>query len=340
MKRRTFLMGVPGLAGCLGRNRRRLNVYNWSEYVAPDTIPKFEREFNVQVRYGTFETIEEMLAKVATGNCGWDVVICTNYYIQPMAEAGLLSGLDHRELPNLGNLLTTFQRPPWDPDLRWCVPYLISTTGIAYSESVAPPPEDWSDLWSDRFHRRTTMLDDPNEVIGACLLHLGYPLNSCEPEHLRRARDAAIELKGLIRGYINSEVKDQVIAGDILVAQMWATTAQLAIDANPAIRFAYPREGFARSCDNAVILRESGRVSLAHSFINYLLRADTGLGIVAAMRSPTPNGAAIERLPDAIRNSPVLYPPEPVLARAHWLETLPPQGQRLRDRIWTEIKAS
>ena len=74
MNRRTFFLGAAGLAGCARDTRSRLNVYNWSAYVAPETIPGFESEFGVRVRYATYESNEEMLAKVFTGNSGWDVV--------------------------------------------------------------------------------------------------------------------------------------------------------------------------------------------------------------------------------------------------------------------------
>src|SRR5436190_18844977 len=111
MTRRTvFLMGVAGAAGC-ARGGRRLNVFNWSSYVAPDTIPNFEKEFDVRVRYAVYESNEEMLARVMSGNSGWDVVFPTNYFIEPMRESGLLAQLDHAKLPNLTNLDKPFQTP-------------------------------------------------------------------------------------------------------------------------------------------------------------------------------------------------------------------------------------
>ena len=88
MNRRHFFLGLAGLAGCTRGARPRLNVYNWSNYVAPDTIPNFEREFGVTVRYGVYESNEEMLAKALTGNSGWDVVFASNYLIQPMRQMG------------------------------------------------------------------------------------------------------------------------------------------------------------------------------------------------------------------------------------------------------------
>ena len=80
-----------------------------------------------------------------------------------------------------------------------------------------------------------------------------------------------------------------MVAGDILVAHSWATTAQQAIDAAPQLAFAYPAEGFPLYCDNAVLLRESGRAELAHAFINYLLRAPVAAAIVETSRTATAN---------------------------------------------------
>ena len=117
MNRRVFFMGLTGLAGC-SRGRPRLNVYNWSNYVAQDTIANFESEFGVRVRYATYESNEEMLAKVLSGNSGWDVVFPTHNRIMPMRLYGLLAPLDHNRLPNLRNLEPRFQSPPWDPHLE------------------------------------------------------------------------------------------------------------------------------------------------------------------------------------------------------------------------------
>src|SRR5690349_17699851 len=120
MTRRTlFFLGLSGAAGCHRDTRPRLNVWNWSSYVGPETIPNFEREFGVRVRYAVYESNEEMLARVMGGNSGWDIVFPTSYLIEPMRQMGLLSTLDHRKLRNLRHLDAAFQKPAWDPDLRW-----------------------------------------------------------------------------------------------------------------------------------------------------------------------------------------------------------------------------
>ncbi|MBL8213530.1 MAG: spermidine/putrescine ABC transporter substrate-binding protein [Bryobacterales bacterium] len=342
MTRRTvFLMGVAGLAGCYRPGGQRLNVFNWPEYVAPDTIPNFEREFGVRVRYGTYESLEEMLARVMTGNSGWDVAFPANYFIGPMRHLDLLAPLDHRRIPNLKNLDAPYQRPHWDPELQTCVPYMWGATGIVYQASLRPEPVAWADLWEARFRNRLTMLDDPAEVIDAALLKLGYPMNSEDPRQLAAAKREAEAQKPLLRAYVSEIVRDQLVAGELLASQLWRTTAMRAMEAAPdRLRFVYPKEGFPIYADNLVILRESKRQELAHAFINYIMRPAVAAKISETKLEATCNAAARAVSREDIRNHPILYPEEATMARAQWFEPLSGTGQRLRDRIWTEIKSS
>jgi spermidine/putrescine transport system substrate-binding protein len=341
VNRRIFLLSVAGaLSGCSRLTERRLNVYNWENYVAASTIPDFEREFHCKVRYATYGSAEELLAKIFSGNSGWDVVFPSNSFVQPMRELDLLLPLDHQRLPNLKNLDERFQHPEWDPDLAVCVPYMHSATGILYAKSVSRAPLAWADLWTDSYSRRVTMLDDPAEVFAACLKLLGASVNSTNDGQLKQARDLAIKQKPLLRAYISEEVRDQVVAGDVLVAQMWAQVAQVAIDNAPALAFAFPTEGFPLYADNSVILRESKHQDLAYSFVNYLLRPEVAAKIAIEMRTATANAAARATLPESQRENTVLYPTRDVLARGEWFKALPGPAQRLRDRYWTEIKSS
>ncbi len=341
MNRRIFLMGAgSALAGCSRAGDRRLNVYNWENYVAESTIPNFEREFHCKVRYATYGSAEELLAKVFSGNSGWDVVFPSNSFVEPMRQLDLLLKLDRGRLPNLGNLDVRFRQPDWDPKLAYCVPYMHSATGILYAKSVSRRPVAWADLWTDSYSHRVTMLDDPAEMFGACLKRLGASVNSLDEKLLRSARDLAIKQKPLLRAYLNEEVRDQVVAGDVLVAQIWAQVGQVAIDNAPNLAFTFPAEGFPLYADNAVILRESKHPDLAYSFMDYLLRPEVAAKIAIEMRTATTNAAARAILPAAQRDNTVLYPTPDVLARGEWFKALPGPTQRLRDRYWTEIKSS
>jgi len=339
--RRYFLFGaLASTAACRRDRRPRLNVYNWSAYVAPDTIPNFEREFGVRIRYVTYESNEEMLAQVISGNSGWDIVFPTHNRVPPMSAMGLLAPLDRSRLQILGNLDPQFQSTSWDRELQWCMPYMWFGTGIAFNRSVVPPPSAWADLWSPRFKGRLTMLDDPEDVIGASLKKIGLPFGSTDPDEIRRAEHELFQQKPLVRAYLNAEVRDQLVSGDVLVAQLWSTTAAQALDVAPSLDFGFPSEGFPLYCDCAVILRESRRRELAHEFLNYLLRSPVSAAIAQTTLTATANAAGQALLPEKLRNSAALYPPPAVMQRGEWPGTLPPAAQRLRDRIWTEVKAA
>ncbi len=340
MRRRTFLLGVSGAAGCARDPRPRLNVYNWSDYIAPETIAGFERETGARVRYGTFESADEMLSKVFTGNSGWDIVAPPNSFIHAMLQNGFLATLSHGLLPGLAHLDANLRHPAWDPQLRWSIPYMWGSTGIVYNRKLAPPPRAWRDLWEERLRGRITMLDDVAEAFGAALKKLGHALNSTEPEHLQQARAELVRQKPLVRAYVNAEVRDQLIAGDVLAAQAWSVTAQQAIAGSKDLAFAHPAEGFALYCDCVAILRESRRLELAHKFLDYLLRPEVAARNATVAKTATANAAARPLLDSATRDNPTLYPPPETLARGEWFQSLPASAHRLRDRLWTEIKSA
>lgn len=336
MNRRHFFLAATTAVSCARDARPGLNVYNWSAYIDPASILQFEREHNVRIRYGTYEGNEEMLAKVITGNSGWDVVFPTHSRLGPMSRHNLLAPLDHRRLPSLGNLDARFQKPVWDPDLTWGIPYLWNATGIVWNRRQTPEPHSWDALWSPALKGRITMLDDPEDVIGVCLLKRGFPFDSTTETQLETAKAEAIRQKPLLRAYINAEVRDQLVAGDVLASQLWSTTAAQAIRSGPQLGFAYPEEGFPLYCDNAAILRESRRTDLAHAFLEFLLRPAVAAANARTAESATANGAARSLLP----NDPVLYPPDDIYARGIWPPALPSEAQRYRDRLWTEIKSA
>jgi spermidine/putrescine transport system substrate-binding protein len=340
MKRRTlFLLGLPGLSGCLRESQPRLNVFNWSAYVAEDTIPNFEREFGVRVRYAVYEGMEEMLARVMTGNSGWDVVFPTNYVVGPMRDMGLLARLDPKRLPNAVNLAPEFRNPVWDPELAWSIPYMWTGTGIVHHRSSVQV-DGWNALWSREWKGRMTMLNDPVDVFAACLQKLGKSMNTNSEADLRLAAREALEQKKLLRAYLNAEVRDQLVAGDVLAAQLWSTTAQQAMDGSQNLSFVFPREGFALYIDSSVILKESKRKELAHEFLNYLLRPKVAADIAVQARTACANAEARALLPEEVRKNPTLFPPSEVMARGEWAGTPSLEIQRLRDRLWTEIKSS
>ncbi|MEK9962443.1 MAG: spermidine/putrescine ABC transporter substrate-binding protein PotF, partial [Rhodobiaceae bacterium] len=49
-----------------------LNVYNWSDYIAEDTIANFEAETGIKVTYDVYDSNEVLEAKMLAGSSGYD----------------------------------------------------------------------------------------------------------------------------------------------------------------------------------------------------------------------------------------------------------------------------
>ena len=227
------------------------------------------------------------------------------------------------------------------PGLRYTVPYMHGPIGICYQRTLKPQPTQWADMWNPALAGKITMLDGPSDVLGVSLLMLGHSFNSGDPEQLRAAQQKAVQQKPFVRAYLNAEVRDQLVAGDVWAGQVWSVTAAQAIAAAPnKLNYVLPAEGFPRYADTVAILRESSRQEAAHQFLNYLLRGQVAADIVATTRTSTANARAYALLPESAKQNPVLYPPAAELARGEWFTPQTPAAQRLRDRLWTEIKSA
>lgn len=338
MNRRIFLLGLPGLAGCTSGRTPRLNVYNWSNYIGPSTIADFERETGIQVRYGIYENGEEVLAKIMTGNSGWDVAFPTNHYLSALRSLKMVAPIRHGRLRNLGNLAERFRNPEWDPGLTHSIPYMWGSTGILFDRSLGVTA--WKDLWNPEYAGRVTMLDSQDDVLGACLRTLGYSWNTTSERELAAAKREGMRVKANLRAFLNAEVRDQVVAGDVLMAQLWVTAALPVLEEKANLNFVIPEEGSVFYCDSAILLRESRREDLAHVFLDYLLQPKVAAACVAKEKTGTVLNGVQEFLPKTLATNGLLFPPENEWRRSEWLQTMPPSVQRLRDRFWTEIKSA
>ncbi len=198
-----------------GPLERELRIFNWSDYVAPETIPRFERESGVRVTYDTYESNEEMIAKLVAGGDGYDLIGPSGYLVPVLVEGGLLRPLDHAVLSHWGNLLPVFVNAEKEGG-RYSMPYQWGVTGLAFRRDlVASPPESWSVFADGSMAGRMTMLDEAAEVFGAMLKWRRGSWNATGQAQLERARDDALRVKPNLRAYVAAPVKSQLVSGDI-----------------------------------------------------------------------------------------------------------------------------
>jgi len=323
----------------LGPVEKELHIYNWSDYIAASTIEGFTREFGVQVTYDTYESNEEMVAKLVAGGAGYDLIVPTSYLWPVLRGMGAIQRLKRRYLTGLGNIAPQFAGTVNDPQGELAVPYAWGMTGIGYRrDKVSTPPDSWATFHDEALRGRMTMMDEGREVLGAFLKYRGHSLNSTDPAELAGAKADALSAKPLLKAFLSATVKAQLVAGDVHVAQVWngeslQARAEQARSGPATIEFVLPKEGALLWLDGMAVPMRAPHPRAAHEFINYCLRPEVAAANAKAHRYGVPNAAAQPLITD-----PVPWPSADELKRLEYLKDL---GEEMRvwDRIWTEVKA-
>lgn len=319
-----------------------LYFLNWADYIPEELLRKFERETGAKVVLDTFESPEAMLAKLKAGaDQEFSLVVAPDYYVLQLAREGLIAPLDKGKLKNLTNLDPFFLDPPYDPGLRYSVPYLWGTTGIAYREDLVTGPVDSYAVFFDPKAQvgPFLLLDEMRETIGAALKYLGYSVNTTDPEALEKAKELLIAAKGRSVGFAGGvEALNRILAGDAALALAYSGDVLQARKEDSRLRYALAKEGGTLWTDAMVVLKRGPAQGLAYRFMDFLLEPENAAALAEYTRYATPVAKAIPLLPEAMRNDPVVFPPEEVRSRLEYLKDLGPDIA-LFDRVWTEVKA-
>jgi len=319
----------------LGPIEADLHIYMWSDYIAEDTVPNFEKEFNCKVTLDTYESNEEMIAKLQLGGGGYDLVCPSGYAVTVMNKLNLLEKLSRKYLPNAANIAPMFSKTVFDPEDAYTVPWQWGITGIAYrKDKFAAAPDSWAFFLDAAQKGKVTMMDDMRDNIGAWLKFRGKSLNSIDPADLAAAKADALAAKPNLRAYISAPVKGQLVAGDVFAAQLWNGDTMQARAENAKIEFVIPKEGAAVWGDSMVIPKGAKNVRAAHEFLNYILRPDVGAKISDHTGYGSPNKEATAKMV-----TPVPYPTDEQMKILEYQQDLG-EGTAVWDQLWTEIKSA
>ena len=351
------LMGA--MATAVQAEDKVLNVYNWSDYIAPDTIAKFEKQTGIKVKYDVFDSNETLEAKLLAGKSGYDIVVPSNNFLAKQIKAGVYEELDRSKLPNWKNLDTDLLKAVGDAsdkDNKHAFPYMWGSIGIGYNpEKVkAALGVDKIDSWDVVFKPENiaklkscgvSFLDAPTEMIPAALHYLGLPSNSTKKEDLKAAEDLFLKIRPSITYFHSSKYMADIANGDICVAVGYSGSfSQAANRAKEAkngviVDMRLPKEGAPIWFDMLAIPKGAKNPEDAYTFINYLLQPQVIAPVSDFVGYPNPNKDATELVDPAIRNNPNLYPTDTAMSTLYTLQPLPRDAERARTRAWTKIKS-
>ena len=358
---------LTGASGALGADEPKvLNVYNWSDYIADDTLKNFEKETGIKVNYDNYDANEILHAKLVAGKTGYDIVVPGAHFAKSQIEGGLLQKLDRAQLTNWGNLDMRLlaQLGAVDPGNQYLVDWLwgyvavgINTAKVKAALAAPPAPlplpdNAWSLLFDAKYVAKlkgcgVNFLDSASEVLPVAMLYVGKPPYSKAAADY----DAAAKLLQSVRpyvtrfsssGYINDLAAGQLCAvmgysGDINIARARAIEANP--KAPPAIEALVPKGGATLFFDSMAIPKDAPHPGNAHKFINYMLRPEVAAALTNKVFYANPNAASLKFVKKDVAENKTIFLSDADLQRMTPPDAAPQDIRRVQTRIFTSFKA-
>jgi spermidine/putrescine transport system substrate-binding protein len=338
-----IVAALPGLAVPLpaAAQSKELHLFNWSNYMPPDLLKRFEAETGIKVTLDTYDTNESMLAKLQAGGGGYDVVVPTGPTVQQMIRDGLLLKVDAGSMANYKNIKKPFDNPDFDPGRAYTVPYMWGTTGIAYdsAKTSAKLDDSWKEIFEPRpeFAGNLAMLKDMGEVFTAAAYYLGFDQCTAKPEEGQKILDLLEKQKPSVKIYTAEGSADRMGNGEVPMHQMWNGAFHRALKKRSTLVYIYPREGVNLWGDNFAVPKGAKNVENAKVFLNWMMDPKNA---AEASNFTAYNNAIIgsDALLDAgLRDDPAVNTPEAMVARFKPLRDCGKEALDLRQKVWTRL---
>lgn len=357
-------MAVAGLAtivatGAIAQEEKVLNVYNWSDYIAEDTIQNFEKETGIKVRYDTYDNNEILHAKLVAGKTGYDIVVPSSTFARMQIDGGLLTKLDKAQLPNLKNMDSDIQAQiaNIDPGNQYLVNWLwgyttigINTAKVKAALGAEPIPANvWELFFNPKYVSKlkscgVSVLDAPTEVLPAALHFLGKDPYSKNPADYKDAAELLKSVRPHVTlfsssGYINDLASGSLClslgwSGDINIARKRALEAKNGQD---VVAFV-PKNGGLLFFDMMAIPADASHPKNAHAFINYIMRPEVHASITNKVNYANPNKESRKFVNEAVAKNPSVFPSSADMANMVAPKALTNDVRRLATRTFTGFK--
>jgi putrescine transport system substrate-binding protein len=356
-------LAVAGLmtfaAAALAQEEKVLNIYNWSDYIAEDTIANFEKETGIKVRYDTYDNNEILHAKLVAGKTGYDIVVPSSTFARLQIDGGLLTKLDKSQLPNLKNFDPDIQAQiaNIDPGNQYLVNWLwgyttigINTAKVKAALGTEPLPTNvWDLFFSPKYASKlkscgVSVLDSATEVLPAALHYLGKDPFSKNPGDYKAAGDLLKAVRPYITlfsssGYINDLAGGSICLslgwnGDINIARARAIEGKTG---NDIVAFV-PKTGGLLFFDMMAIPSDASHPKNAHAFMNYIMRAEVAAALTNKVKYANPNKESRKFIKPEIANNPSSFPSPAEMALMVAPKALTNDVRRLATRTYTGFK--
>ncbi len=341
-----FLVVLEGCGGTKDKlvdstyKGQELSLYIWPEYIPDDVISDFENSYGVTVNVTTFDSNEEMLAKVQSSSEGtYDIVCPSDYMVKYMSDNGMLAEIDKDKITNYKNLDDEFLGQYFDEENKYSIPLASGEIIPCYDSSVLGDNAITSldDLFDKKYKDGLVVLDGMREIIGMTSKSLGYSLNESDDAKLEKVNEKLQSLKDNIYTMTFAAAHERILSGEVATGYMFNGNVAQAQLENKDIVAVWPKEGSYIWLDNMCILNTSKKQDLASVFINYILDAKVDAKIREEIPSTDPNKAGWELVSDEIKSCDALVIPEDQMEKSEYAMDLDDDTLSKYTEMWTEF---
>ena len=318
-----------------------LNLYNWTDYISPDLLKRFEAETGIKVNLDVYDSNETLLAKLQAGGANYDVIVPSDYMVAQMVELGLLEPIKPSSFPNGANIKPEFIDVYFDQGREYTAPYMYGTTGIAVdSTKTSKPIEGWVDFFAADNPAGTKVgtLNDQVEVIHAALRAVGSKPCSTNKEDYVKVEKLLADWKPNV-AVINSDgVIGRMASGEQVMHMMWNGAFTRAQADNPNLEYVYPAEGLNLWQDNFAVPKGAQNMDNAKIFINWMMDPKNiaeGTNFVGYDNGIT---GSSEFMTAELGKNPAVVIPDDKKALATPTPACPTEAIDLYDQVWTGFK--
>ena len=318
-----------------------LNILNWGEYIDDELLKLFEEETGVKIQYTEMTSNEEMLIKLRSPDCIYDMCFPSDYIIEQLISQDMLLELDMSKIPNAKNISEKILgiSDSFDPGNKYSLPYAWGTVGILYNTKMVDDTVDsWDILWNEKYKDMMWQYDSVRDAIAVSLLRLGYDINTRNEAEVEAAKEELIKQIPLLYGCGTDNIRTSMINNTAALAVIYSGDALVCMDENSDLAYVVPKEGSNLWFDNVVIPKTAKNVEAALAFINFLNDANLAARNTEYIFYSTPNAAAMERISAELAEDETFNPPEDVLSRCTIFHDLG-SFVEVFNRAWSEFKS-
>jgi spermidine/putrescine-binding protein len=316
-----------------------LNFYNWTDYIADDTIPNFQKETGIKVTYDNYSSNDELFAKLSAGSTGYDIIVPTDATLVKMKHANLVQELDLSLIPNVVNLDPRFRNAAYDPGNKFSIPWQWGTTGIGFDKTkVGGTVTDWDAFNLPAIKGKSSYLDEARDAFAMALFALKKDPNTTNDADLDDAKKYLIDLKKKIKS-ITSDYQDPLKSGELLLAQAYSGDVFTIQVDKPNIEYVIPTSGAFSWVDNMAVPKGAPHPGNAEKFMNYILEPKVGAALTNFVNYGSPNKAAAPYIHKDILDNPLIYPSATTLAKLPFQKDIGEDELKYSDR-WTDVKTA